>query len=136
MYYGYRENLLVEVKSHLATYDIPVDQDRVSLHKGLFEDMWPGVATRIHQIAVAHLDCDWYNPVRYCLEAIADKMAPGGSVILDDYNYYGGCRTATDEFIRSRDDFQIVRNCGHLVIRRKVVEQRVGRDSSVANKSA
>ena len=40
----------------------------MSLHKGLFEDTWPMVATKIHQIALAHVDCDWYDPVKYCLE--------------------------------------------------------------------
>ena len=128
VYHGYRENLLAEVKSHLATYDIPVDQDRVSLHKGLFEDTWPAVATTIHQIALAHVDCDWYDPVKYCLDAIAEKIAPGGSVILDDYNFYAGCRTATDEFVRSRNDFQVARDFGHLVIRRKLDSNDLERD--------
>ena len=51
-------------------------------------------------------DCGWHDPVRYCLGAIAGRIAPGdGTIILDDCNDYQGCRTATDEFLRERDDF-------------------------------
>ena len=100
----------------------------MSLHKGLFEDTWPAVATKIHQIALAHVDCDWYDPVKYCLDAIAEKIAPRGYVILDDYNFYAGCRTATDEFVRLRNDFQVARDFGHLVIRRKLDSNDLERD--------
>jgi len=64
------------------------------------------------------------------------KIAPGGSVILDDYNFYSGCRTATDEFIRSRDDFQVGRNFGHLIIRRKLLRTGLKGDRSLTNRSA
>jgi asparagine synthase (glutamine-hydrolysing) len=55
------------------------------------------------------LDCDWYDPVRYCLQACADKPGRGGIIIIiiiiDDYHDYGGYRTAVDESIASRPDF-------------------------------
>ena len=73
------------------------------LHEGLFEDTWPSVA--IPQIAFVHIDCDWYDPVSYCLEAVADKMPPGGVIVIDDYHDYGGCHCAVDEFRARRDDF-------------------------------
>jgi asparagine synthase (glutamine-hydrolysing) len=117
-YYGYREDLLATVKRSFAAYGVTVDQDRVSLHQGLFEATWPVAAPRIDRIAFAHIDCDWYDPVTFCLNGIAHKMAHGGSIVLDDYNDYGGCRTATDEFLRLRGDFQVVGNFGNLVIRR------------------
>jgi asparagine synthase (glutamine-hydrolysing) len=127
-YYGYRENLLAEVKGNLEAHGVPVDGDRVTLHQGLFEETWPTIAAGIHQIAVAHVDCDWYDPVKYCLDAIAEKVAPGVSVILDDYNFFGGCRTATDEFIRARCEFRVVRDSGHLVVRKKRAPDRLGHD--------
>ena len=76
-----------------------VDQDRVNLHKGLFQDTWPKAMKTIEQIAFAHIDCDWYEPVKFCLNAIADRIAPGGAIVMDDYNDYVGCRTATREFL-------------------------------------
>jgi O-methyltransferase len=103
VYYGYRPDLYAEVKATFARYGTPVDGARVRLHQGLFEETWPAAA--IDRLALAHVDCDWYDPVAFVLGAIADRMSPGGLVIIDDYNDYGGCRTAVDEFIAKRDDF-------------------------------
>ena len=57
-------------------------------------------------MAFVHIDCDWYDPVKYCLHAIAHVLSPGGLVVIDDYHAYEGCRTAVDEFIASRSDFR------------------------------
>lgn len=103
-YYGYRDDLLGEVKRSFERHGVPVDQKRICLHQGLFEDSWPTLA--VDRIALAHIDCDWYDPVRYCLDAIGDTLVPGGIVVIDDYHDYGGCRTAVDEFVRARGDFR------------------------------
>jgi O-methyltransferase len=103
-YYGYRDNLIEDVRKSFSRHGVPVDGSRVLLIKGLFEDSWPSVA--VDRIALAHIDCDWYDPVRFCLQAIADKLSDGGIVILDDYYDYGGCRTAVDEFVAERPDFR------------------------------
>jgi O-methyltransferase len=103
-YYGYRDNLFAEVKDSFARHGVPADGERITLYRGLFEETWPTV--NVKSVALAHVDCDWYEPVRFCLQAVADKMTPGGIIIIDDYNDYGGCRTAVDEFLTERDDFQ------------------------------
>jgi O-methyltransferase len=102
-YYGYRDNLFDDVKASFAHYGRPVDGVAIQLHKGLFEETWPAQA--IDRVAFAHVDCDWYDPVSYCLEILADRMSPEGVIILDDYHDYGGARTAVDEFLRARTDF-------------------------------
>ena len=102
-YYGYRPDLFDQVKASFARHGVPVDDDRVILHKGLFEDTVPGAG--LEAVAFAHIDCDWYDPVRYCLAAIADKMSVGGAIVIDDYHDYGGCRTAVDEFLAEQPDF-------------------------------
>ena len=102
-YYGYRDHLYEEVKANFARHGVAVDGERIQLHKGLFEETWPGLDVKA--IAVAHVDCDWYDPVRYCLQAISRKMSTDGVVIVDDYNDYGGCRTAVDEFVATRPDY-------------------------------
>jgi asparagine synthase (glutamine-hydrolysing) len=56
-------------------------------------------------VAFAHIDCDWYDPVKYCLEALEHRLSPGGEIVLDDYHDYGGCQTATDEFLATRPNF-------------------------------
>jgi asparagine synthase (glutamine-hydrolysing) len=118
VYYGYRDDLLVRVTNSFAQYGMTVDQDYISLHKGLFADTWPTAAKTIEQIAFTHIDCDWYEPVKFCLDAIADRTAPGGAIVMDDYNDYGGCRTATREFLARRPEFRVGRNFGNLIIRR------------------
>lgn len=105
-YYGYLDDLYERVRASFAAFGMPVDDDRVRLIKGLFEETWPTAG--VGPIALAHLDCDWYDPVRFCLSACADRMLPGGQIIIDDYHAYGGCRTAVDEFLAAHSDFRMV----------------------------
>ena len=102
-YYGYRTDLYEHVSALLARFGRPVDGDRVQLAKGLFEETLPGLD--LPRIGLAHIDCDWYDPVRYCLEQTAARLAPGGIIVIDDYHDYAGCRTATDEFLAGNPDF-------------------------------
>ena len=117
-YYGYRDNLYDEVQATFIRYGLPIDQKRVHLHKGLFSETWPGAASNIANVSLAHIDCDWYEPVKFCLESVAPLTSPHGAVILDDYSDYGGCRVATNEFLASHREFRISRQSGHLVLRR------------------
>jgi asparagine synthase (glutamine-hydrolysing) len=103
VYYGYRSDLYEEVRASFERHGLPVDGEKVALHKGLFEDTVPGLLSPA--IALAHVDCDWYDPVSFCLQRLADRVAPGGIVLLDDYNDYGGCRTAAQEFLAARPDY-------------------------------
>jgi O-methyltransferase len=106
-YYGYKDNLFLEVCAAFERYGLPVDGKRVHLHKGLFEQTWP--AAGVTSASLVHIDCDWYDPVAYCLQAVADLLAPGGLIVLDDYHDYGGARTAVDEFLGRRPDFSLQR---------------------------
>lgn len=103
-YYGYRENLLDDVKESFLRHGLVVDGDRIALHKGLFEETLPLVP--ITTIALAHVDCDWYDPVSYCLRSIAPRMSKGGAILLDDYNDYGGARAAVDDFCQANPGFR------------------------------
>jgi O-methyltransferase len=102
-YYGYRSDLYSEVCETFKRYGVPADGAEICLVKGLFEETWPIYLSKA--VAFAHIDCDWYDPVKYCLEVVADKMLPGGAIVLDDYNDYGGCKTATDEFLSAHKDY-------------------------------
>ncbi len=103
LYYGYRSDLYDEVCRSFADHGMPVGDDDVHLHEGLFEDTWPsaGVTT----LAMAHIDCDWYEPVAYCLDAVDRVLSPGGAVVIDDFHDYGGCRTAVEEFLAAHPDY-------------------------------
>lgn len=79
--------------------NLSVEKD-VQLIKGLFQDTIPSVG--IKQIALLHIDGDWYESVKTCLENLFDKVVPGGIVQFDDYGYWQGARKAVDEFFAKR----------------------------------
>jgi O-methyltransferase len=79
-----------------------ISPDRVSFHKGWFADTFK--KSEILQIALLHIDADFYDSVRLCLERWFPFVTPGGYVQIDDYSSFIGCRTAVDEFLTSHPD--------------------------------
>ncbi|MGE5148392.1 MAG: TylF/MycF/NovP-related O-methyltransferase [Candidatus Eiseniibacteriota bacterium] len=116
-YYGYRDDLLNEVKGSFDRFGLSVDQRRIALHKGVFADTIR-LAPKA-RVAFAHIDCDWYDPVRLCLERIAPHMPRGGVFVLDDFNDYGGCRRAATEFLGRAPDFALESVANSAVIARR-----------------
>lgn len=114
-YYGYEDDLLAKVSSSFDRFGIDRAARRVSLVEGLVQD-----TLRIDQpVAFAHIDVDWYDPVRHCLNQIVPHLAVGGSVILDDYFDWSGCRTATDEYFADDESgFAMDSEAGSLRITR------------------
>lgn len=72
----------------------------VEFVKGLFQETLP--VTPVPSIAVLHIDGDWYESVKVCLECLYDKVVPNGVIQLDDYGYWKGARKAVDEFFERR----------------------------------
>lgn len=56
-----------------------------------------------HSIALLRLDTDWYESTKAELEALYDRVTPGGLIIFDDYYYWAGQRKAVDDFFASRN---------------------------------
>lgn len=73
---------------------------RVHLVKGWFADTFP--VARVGPIALLHIDADWYESVRLCLERFWDDVSPGGYVVFDDYARWEGCTRGVDEFVAAR----------------------------------
>jgi len=96
-YYGYLENLLDKVKDNFHEFDVNIDEENIYFIQGLVQDTLFPTAP----IALAHIDVDWYEPVLTCLQRITPYLSVGGSIILDDYNDWGGCRKATDYYLSS-----------------------------------
>ena len=82
---------------------LKLNPHKVSLIKGWFEDTIPTLKDKIEKISLLHLDCDWYESVKFCLENLYDKVMPGGYVIIDDYGSWSGSKKAIDEFLRERE---------------------------------
>jgi O-methyltransferase len=115
-YYGYRDHLYDDVVAAFADHGIPVDGDRVQLHRGLFEDtLHPDRA-----VAFAHVDCDWHDPVALSLQRIHPRLSPGGWLVIDDYYAYGGAAKAVDEFRATHPDLAAVEDGEgeHLLLQR------------------
>jgi O-methyltransferase len=112
LYYGYVPDLLDKVRGTLDSYGL---NGQVQLHQGLFED-----SLRLDRaVAFAHIDCDWYESVKVCLERLYPVLSPGAWVICDDYLDYGGCREAVDEFLAGGAELDKISADSNLVMRRR-----------------
>lgn len=98
-YEGWCHGDLEKVKRVFQKLQIP--DARVRIIKGWFQDTFSKVL--IPSIAILHIDADWYESVKLCLERFYDYVQPGGYIVLDDYGDWQGCRIATDEFLEKRN---------------------------------
>lgn len=111
-YYGYQKDLKEVVEANLSRLLSADQKARLRLVEGLVQET-------LHPegpIAFAHIDVDWYDPVKHCLTTIWPKLSTGGSIILDDYFDWGGCTAATDEFLSGRTDYRTDDSWGNLEI--------------------
>ena len=53
-------------------------------------------------ISVLRIDCDWYESVKICLDALYGNVVSGGIIICDDYGAYDGAARAVNEFIADK----------------------------------
>lgn len=114
-YYGYMNNLIEQVKVNLRDFGINPDGEDVCLIQGLFEDTLHPTGA----VALAHIDCDWYDPVRTCIDRILPKLSPGGILVFDDYSSYSGCTKAVDELLEARPDMERIFHRRSLGVRLK-----------------
>jgi len=115
-YYGYVDDLDEVVRRNLTDYGFAPEQHGIHLVPGRFEETLhpPGPA------AFAHIDCDWYESVRVCIERIMPNLSPGGVIGFDDYSSYSGCRRAVDELLQSRSDLEVLYRDRSIGLRRRV----------------
>jgi hypothetical protein len=73
----------------------------IHIVKGWYEDTLP--AADPGPIALLHIDSDWYESVKLCLESLYSFVVPGGIIVFDDYDRWSGCKKAVDEFLTGRD---------------------------------
>jgi macrocin-O-methyltransferase TylF-like protien len=85
---------LEQVKSNFSRYGLLDDQ--VQFLEGWFKDTLP--TAPVEKLAVLRLDGDYYESTIQVLEALYEKVSPGGFVILDDYRHLEACQQAVDDF--------------------------------------
>ncbi|MEV0219027.1 TylF/MycF/NovP-related O-methyltransferase [Streptomyces sp. NPDC050704] len=76
---------------------VPYPADRVHFVPGLVEDTIPAEAPE--QISILRLDTDWYASTRHELEQLYPRLVSGGVLLIDDYGWWQGSRSAVDEFL-------------------------------------
>jgi len=83
--------------------NLHIPNSRYHLVRGWFRHTFPSVGIQIQQVSLLHLDVDWYESTKLCLEYFYDKVVPGGFIVIDDYGYWNGCKIAVNDFIKERD---------------------------------
>jgi asparagine synthase (glutamine-hydrolysing) len=99
-YYGYEEDLLAKVGENFRRHQLPPEENNVHFIKGLFQD----TLQISEKVALAHIDGDWYESVRTCLERIVPHIVSGGALVIDDYDAYSGCAQAVNEYFADKQD--------------------------------
>jgi hypothetical protein len=69
--------------------------------KGWFNETLPKAG--VGPIALLRMDADWYDSTKAILDNLADRMVPGGLIIVDDYYVYEGCTRAINECAATRN---------------------------------
>lgn len=115
-YYGYMPDLYLTVVDSFARHGLLVDQSDISLHRGLFEETFAPKNT--DRFALVHIDCDWHDPVYFCLTNISPQLIVGGVIIVDDYNDYDGCRKAVERMLSEDSTLLLEKTQPHAVIRK------------------
>lgn len=85
---------LDEVKENFRRYGLLDDQ--VHFLAGWFRDTLPNAD--IEKLAVLRLDGDMFESTIVALDALYPKLAPGGYVIVDDYEVAPGCKLAIHRY--------------------------------------
>jgi hypothetical protein len=78
-----------------------IGTDSITFVKGFFPDSAAQI-TMPEKIAIAHIDCDLYAPMKAGLEWFYPLLSKGGMMILHDYSsgHWDGITQAIDEFFR------------------------------------
>jgi hypothetical protein len=72
--------------------------ERLHVVPGWFEDTLAPAAPEIGDIAVLHVDADWYAPCLLVLETFYPRLRRGGIVLIDDLRLWEGARRACADY--------------------------------------
>ncbi len=89
---------LEKVKELFSRYDLLDYQ--VKFLKGWFKDTLH--TAPISQLSLLRLDGDLYESTMDALDALYDKVSPGGFIIIDDYGSVPACKVAINTFRKER----------------------------------
>jgi hypothetical protein len=99
--FGHFAVSLDKVRANFEAFGLLDDQ--VRFLPGWFKDTL--FTAPIERLALLRLDGDYYESTSVALNALYDKVSPGGYVVIDDYgeDRWTYCRKAVDDFRRTRE---------------------------------
>jgi hypothetical protein len=113
-YVAHAKDLLAFTRDNMARMGVDPDAENIRFVKGLYES-----TLRIEEpVAFAHIDCDWYDSVKLCIDRIAGHVSPQGIMLFDDYNSFQGCRKAVDEWLANDKRFRVVHSEWTVAVQR------------------
>jgi O-methyltransferase len=65
------------------------------------------------QVSLLHCDADWYESVSLVLETFYPLIPKGGTIILDDFGHWEGCRIAFYEFCEKYSERPLLERVGY-----------------------
>lgn len=79
------------------------------LIKGKVEKTIPNFLKKNSKLKISflHLDLDVYEPTKYVLDNLFERVSNGGIILVDDYSRTYGATKAIDEFIKKRPKLKI-----------------------------
>lgn len=80
--------------------------DNITLIKGdILETLIEFLEENLYsKIALIHIDVDVYEPTKFILDNLYDKVVKGGIIAFDDYNAIEGETKAVDEFLKDKSE--------------------------------
>ena len=87
---GWNKGQIEKVKEVFSKMNLSLDN--VNIVPGWFDITLE--STKIRDIALLHVDCDWHDSVESVLDKLYDKVVPGGTIVIDDYLTWPGCKKA------------------------------------------
>ena len=114
-YVEHAKDLLAFTRENMGAAGIDPEAERVVFVKGLYEQTLHVEAP----VAFAHIDCDWYDSVKLCIERLSDRIATGGVMLFDDYNSFPGCKRAVDEWLAADKRFAVVHADWTVAVQRR-----------------
>ncbi len=78
--------------------------DRIRPVQGFFQDTLAPLVAEVGQVAMAFIDCDLEESMRFCAETVWSRIPSGGIVAFDDYAEptFPGSKLAIDAFVAER----------------------------------
>lgn len=86
---------LEEVRINMESTGYPTE--RSIFIKGKVEETLP--ATIPEQIALLHLDTDWYESTYHEMIHLFPRLSRNGVILIDDYGHFLGAREAVDRYV-------------------------------------